>query len=179
MLKKGRSKNKQKMSKGPIWYIVSFVVIVLIQLLLMNNIQFSGFINPYFYILFIILLPINIPHYLLLILGFLVGITVDIFSNTPGIHASASVFIAFIRPFVLNSNNLDDLERMMIPSIVNIGAKAFLKYLVIMIFVHHFFLFFIEVFSFSGFLHTLLRCILSSIFTFVFILISQFLIFRK
>jgi len=167
------------MNKGPVWYIISFLVIVLLQLLLMNNIQFSGFINPYFYILFIILLPINIPRYILLILGFLLGITIDIFSNTPGIHASATVFMAFIRPFIINSYNLDDQEKMMIPSISNIGVKWFIKYLVIMIIAHHFFLFFIEVFSFSGFLHTLLRCILSSIFTFVFILISQFLIFRK
>jgi rod shape-determining protein MreD len=167
------------MSKGPLWYIISFVVIVIIQLLLMNNMQFSGFINPYFYILFIILLPINIPRYLLLLLGFFVGITIDIFSNTPGIHASASVFIAFIRPFIINSYNLDDQEKMMIPSISNIGVKWFIKYVVIMVVAHHFFLFFIEVFSFSGFMHTLLRCILSSIFTFVFILISQFLIFRK
>jgi len=167
------------MNKGPVWYIVSFVSIVLIQVMLMNNIQFSGFINPYFYILFIILLPINIPSYLLLILGFLLGITIDIFSNTPGIHASATVFIAFLRPFIINSYNLDDKERMMIPSINNIGLKWFIKYVAIMIVAHHFFLFYIEVFSFSGFLHTLLRCVLSSIFTFVFILISQFIIFRK
>jgi len=167
------------MNKGPVWYIVSFVVIVLIQVMLMNNIQFSGFINPYFYILFIILLPINIPSYLLLILGFLLGITIDVFSNTPGIHASATVFIAFLRPFIINSYNLDEKERMMIPSISNIGLKWFIKYVAIMIVAHHFFLFYIEVFSFSGFLHTLLRCVLSSIFTFVFILISQFLIFRK
>jgi rod shape-determining protein MreD len=167
------------MNKGPVWYIVSFVVIVLIQILLMNNIQFSGFINPYFYILFIILLPINIPSYILLILGFFLGISIDIFSNTPGIHASATVFIAFLRPFIINSYNLDDKEKMMIPSISNLGVKWFLKYVVIMIVAHHFFLFYIEVFSFSGFLHTFLRCILSSIFTFAFILISQFLIFRK
>jgi len=167
------------MNKGPVWYIVSFVVIVLIQIVMMNNMQFSGFINPYFYILFIILLPIGIQGYLLLILGFLLGITIDVFSNTPGIHASATVFIAFLRPFIINSNNLDEKERMMIPSITNIGVKWFLKYAVMMILAHHLFLFFIEVFSFSGFLHTLLRSILSSIFTFVFILISQFLIFRK
>jgi rod shape-determining protein MreD len=167
------------MNKGLVWYIVSFVSIVLIQVMLMNNIQFSGYINPYFYILFIILLPINIPRYLLLILGFLLGLTIDIFSNTPGIHASASVFAAFLRPFIINSYNLDDQEKMMIPSISNIGVKWFVKYVAIMIIAHHFFLFYIEVFSFSGFLHTLLRCVLSSIFTFVFILISQFLIFRK
>jgi rod shape-determining protein MreD len=167
------------MNKGPLWYILSFVFIVLIQIVLMNNIQFSGYINPYFYILFIILLPVNVPGYLLLLLGFFLGITIDIFSNTPGIHASATVFMAFIRPFIINSYNLDEKERMLIPSIKNIGLNWFVKYVAIMVLSHHLFLFYIEVFSFSGFLHTLLRCILSSIFTFVFILISQFIIFRK
>ena len=167
------------MNKGPVWYIITFVVIVLIQVLMMNNLQFSGYVNPYFYILFIILLPINIPRYLLLFLGFLMGITIDVFSNTPGIHASATTFIAFLRPFIFNPGNFDDKEKMMIPSVMNIGIKMFMKYAAMMILFHHLFLFFIEAFSFSGFLFTLLRCILSSIFTFVFVLISQFLIFRR
>jgi rod shape-determining protein MreD len=167
------------MNKGPVWYILTFVVIVLIQVGIMNNIQFSGFINPYFYILFILLLPVNIPQYLLLISGFLLGITIDIFSNTPGIHASATVFVSFLRPYLFNSYNFDDKEKVMIPTLANIGIKSFVKYAALMILIHHFFLFFIEVFSFSGFLFTLLRCMLSSIFTFVVILISQFIIFRK
>jgi len=167
------------MNKRLIWFIIAFIAIVLIQIGVMNNLQFSGFINPYFYILFILLLPVNIPHYILLFSGFLLGITIDIFSNTPGIHASATVFISFIRPFLFNSYNFDDKEKVMIPSLANIGVKSFMKYAVLMIVIHHFFLFFIEVFSFSGFFYTLLRCILSSIFTFVVILISQFLIFRK
>jgi rod shape-determining protein MreD len=167
------------MNRGPVWYIVAFIVIVLIQVAIMNNLQFSGFVNPYFYILFILLLPVNIPNYLLLLSGFLLGITIDIFSNTPGIHASATVFVAFLRPFLFNSYNFDDKEKVMIPTLKNIGIKSFIKYAALMIIIHHFFLFFIEVFSFSGFLYTLLRCILSSIFTFVVVLISQFLIFRK
>jgi rod shape-determining protein MreD len=167
------------MNKRLIWFIIAFVAIVLIQVGVMNNLQFSGFINPYFYILFILLLPVNIPHYLLLLSGFLLGITIDIFSNTPGIHASATVFVSFLRPFLFNSYNFDDKEKVMIPSLANIGVKSFMKYAVLMIVIHHFFLFYIEVFSFSGFFYTLLRCILSSIFTFVVILISQLLIFRK
>jgi len=167
------------MNKGPVWYIVSFIVIVLIQILVMNNIQFSGYVNPYFYVLFILILPINIPRYLLLILGFILGITIDVFSNTPGIHASATVLLSFVRPFLFNTYNLDDQEKSMIPSISNIGLGWFLRYAAVLILIHHFLLFYIEVFSFNGFLHTLIRCIFSSIFTFVFVVISQFLIFRK
>lgn len=167
------------MNKKPYWYILLFVVVVLIQVLFMNNIQFSRFVNPYFYILFILLLPINFPRYLLLLLGFFLGLTIDIFSNTIGIHASATVFIAFLRPFVINASNLEDKEQAMSPTLANIGFAWFFKYVAILILVHHFFLFYVEIFSFQGFLQTFLRSFLSSIFTFIFIVISQFLIFRK
>ena len=167
------------MSKKPTWYILLFVVVVLIQVIFMNQIQFSRFVNPYFYILFILLLPINFPRYLMLILGFLLGITIDVFSNTPGIHASATVFIAFVRPYVINASNLDDKEQIMCPTIANIGFGWFIRYAGILVLVHHFFLFYVEVFSFHGFFQTFLRSFLSSIFTLIFIVISQFLIFRK
>ena len=167
------------MNKKLHWYILLFVVSVLVQILMMNHIQFSGFVNPYFYVLFILLLPINIPRYLILILGFLLGITIDVFSNTPGVHASSTVFMAFLRPFVINVSNVDEQDRMMIPSLANIGLGWFARYAGILILLHHLFLFFVEIFTFQGFLHTLLRSFSSAIFTFVFILISQFLIFRK
>lgn len=156
-----------------------FLVTVLIQVLFMNNIQFSRFLNPYFYVLFILLLPLNTPRYLILLLGFLIGITIDIFSNTPGIHASSTVFMAFLRPYIINSSNLDDQERVMSPTIANIGFGQFFRYAAILIVAHHFFLFYVEIFSFQGFFQTFLRSFCSSIFTFVFIVISQFLIFRK
>src|SRR5674476_97570 len=79
-------------------YIIMFVVLVLVQVLILNNIQFSGLINPYMYILFILLLPFTIPGYLLLGLSFLLGISIDIFTNTPGIHAGATVLLGFMRP---------------------------------------------------------------------------------
>lgn len=156
-----------------------FVVSVLVQVLFLNQIQISGFINPYIYILFILLLPTSIPRYLLLLLGFFLGITIDVFSNTPGIHASATVFISFIRPFVVNSSNSDEKERILSPTLMNTSVVWFLKYAAILVFLHHIFLFFIEVFSFSGFFHTLLRSLLSSVFSLVIIILSQFLIFRK
>ena len=98
------------MNKKLHWYILLFLVSVLVQVLIMNNMQFSRFVNPYFYVLFILLLPINFPRYLLLILGFVLGITIDVFSNTPGIHASSAVFMAFLRPYVINASNVDEQD---------------------------------------------------------------------
>ncbi len=82
--------------------ILSFVLLVLFQVLALNNIQFLGFINPYIYILFIIALPVKTPRWLSLILAFILGLTLDIFSNTLGMHAFATVLIAFLRNGIIN-----------------------------------------------------------------------------
>jgi rod shape-determining protein MreD len=161
-------------------YAVMFVSLVLIQALILNNIQFSGFVNPYVYILFILLLPFTIPGYLLLGLSFLIGISIDIFNNTPGLHAGASVFLGFLRPGIANLiSSREIIEKGNTPNIKQLGFASFLKYTVIAVFIHHLFLFYAEAFSFGGFFHTLLRCVLSSIFSVVIILASQFILFKN
>ena len=161
-------------------YVVMFVVLVLIQVLILNNIQFSGFVNPYVYVLFILLLPFTIPGYLLLGLSFLIGISVDIFNNTPGLHAAATVFLGFIRPGIANLiSSREIIEKGNTPNMKNLGFVSFMKYTVIAVFIHHLFLFYAEAFSFGGFFHTLLRCILSSAFSIVIILASQFVFFKN
>jgi len=161
-------------------YTIMFFLLVLIQVLILNNIQFSGFVNPYVYILFILLLPFNIPGYLLLGLSFLIGISIDIFNNTPGLHAGASVFLAFLRPGIANLiSSREIIEKGNTPNMKQLGFVSFMKYTVLAVFVHHLFLFFAEAFSFSGFFYTLIRILLSSAFSIVIILASQFILFKK
>jgi rod shape-determining protein MreD len=74
-----------------------FILLILFQVLLFNNIQFSGYVNPYVYIMFILLLPVEIPSWLLLLLSFATGLIMDFFSGSPGMHTSATVFAGFIR----------------------------------------------------------------------------------
>ena len=157
-----------------------FVILVLLQVLLLNNVQFSGYINPYLYVLFILLLPFETPRYLLLLLGFFMGLCIDIFSNTPGIHASATTFMAFLRPYTIELiSSRDNLEVNTPPRLKNMGVNWFMRYTIILVLAHHLFLFYIEVFTFTAFIHTLTRSLLSAIFTIVLILISQFLIFKE
>ena len=80
---------------------VRFLLLVLVQVLILNNIQLGGYINPYLYVLFILLLPVETPKWLILFLSFFIGIGVDMFSNTMGLHAAASVFMGFCRPYLL------------------------------------------------------------------------------
>ena len=160
-------------------YSVMFILLVMIQILILNQVQLSGYINPFMYILFILLLPVNSPAYVLLIFAFLMGITIDVFSNSMGIHAFASVFIAYIRPVVLRTISVRDEELDIYPGLMQNNFFWFLKYTSIIVIIHHFILFYFEVFTFTGFFNTLLRVLLSSLFSIFIIVLSQFIIFRK
>lgn len=168
------------MNSSILKYIGSWVLLVLVQVLLLNHVQISGYINPYIYILFILNLPFSTPKYLLLLLGFLLGLNVDIFSNTLGIHAAATTFVAFIRPFVINLiSSRDVLELNQEPSIEELGFSWVFRYTVILVLAHHLFLFYVEVFTLQGFVYTLFRVFLSSIFTIILITISKFLTLKR
>ena len=161
-------------------YATMFVVLVLVQVLILNNIQFSGLINPYIYILFILLLPFTLPGYFLLPLAFLLGITIDIFNNTLGIHAGATVLLGFLRPGIaqlISSREL--IEKGNTPNMSQLGFASFLKYIIIAVLIHHLFLFYAESFSFGGFFETFIRYILSSVFSILIILGSQFIVFKN
>lgn len=168
------------MIKDLLKYAVWFIVLVIFQLLILNNIQFSGYVNPYMYILLILILPYNTPNWALLIIGFLLGLSIDIGNNTLGINTSATVFMAFARPIVLeiiSAREGYDTEKQLHFS--NYGIKWYLQYSLSLILAHHLFLFFIEVFTFSNFFYTIWRILLSFIFTSILILISQLFFIRK
>ena len=156
-----------------------FVSLVLLQVLILNQVQFSGYINPYIYILFVLLLPLNAPKYLVLITAFLIGFSVDLFSNSLGLHSAATTLIAFLRPTVINIISNRDEDRSEYPGLHQNKFRWFLNYVSIMVVVHHFVLFYIEVFTLANFFETFTRALLSSIFSIFVIVLSQFLIFRS
>jgi len=153
-----------------------FVFLILFQVLILNNIQFGGYINPYFYIYFILLLPFETPRWLLLLSAFLLGISLDAFTNTFGLNASACVLMAFVRPFVISA--ISTGTEFMVghsPSLKNQGIKWFAYYSIILVLVHHFALFYLEIFRFTEFFQTLLRVLLSSVFTLLIVFIAEYL----
>ncbi|HOI49794.1 MAG TPA: rod shape-determining protein MreD [Prolixibacteraceae bacterium] len=159
-------------------YPVMFVTVVLIQVLLLNQIQFSGFVNPYLYLLFILLLPVSMARYQVLLLSFLLGLTIDVFSNTPGIHAAATVFAGFLRSPLIGRLSGRESEINDYPGLKQNGMRWFVLYTAVMVILHHFFLFYVEVFTLSRFFATFFRSLASSVFTIFMIVLSQFLIFR-
>ena len=157
-----------------------FIFLVIFQVLILNHIQLSGYINPYFYVYFILLLPFATPKWLLLVSAFFLGLTIDIFSNTPGINAAASVMMAFARPFVISAISTGtEYEVGERPSLKNQDMKWFLYYCVILILIHHFTLFFLEVFRFREFFATFFRVVLSSAFTLLLVMISEYLFYSR
>ena len=160
--------------------ILRFLFVILIQVFVLNQIQFSGYINPYYYIIFILLLPIKTPAWLSMGLAFFLGFSIDIFSQSPGLHTAASVFIAYIRPSIINSlKTSGEINRDLEPNMSNMGIKWFISYAVIMIILHHSLYFFLEVFSFTSSFSTIYRILLSSIATFITIIIAQLLTYNK
>jgi rod shape-determining protein MreD len=156
-------------------FVLLFILLVLFQVLVFNNIQFSGYVNPYVYILFILLLPFEIPAWLVLLLSFSMGITIDFFSGTPGIHTSSTVLAGFVRPYVLRVvSPRDGYESGPDPSMSSYGFRWFFSYTLLIVLIHHIALFYLEVFRFADFFRTMLRIILSTLFSLIFILIIEF-----
>jgi rod shape-determining protein MreD len=160
--------------------IFRFVVLVLVQVLVLKNIELGMFLNPFLYVIFILMLPFETPKELLLLLAFITGITIDMFYDTVGMHAAASVFVAYCRPSILKLfSPRDGYEFGVKPTIQYLGVPWFISYAGILIVLHHFVLFFIEVFHFSEFFFTLLRALTSAAATLLLVTVSQFLFYRS
>ena len=156
--------------------LLRFVVLVLVQVTLLNNIQLSGLINPYLYVMFILVLPFNMPKSLVMLFAMATGVVVGIFTNTAGLHAAACITLAFVRPGGLKLlSPREGYEAETSPTIRDMGFRWFLIYAAILIFIHHLVLFFLEVFRFNEFAVTFTRVILSGIFSLLLIIISQYL----
>ncbi len=160
--------------------IVRFILLILLQVLVLNNMNLMGYMNPYVYILFILLLPADISGSLLLLLAFFTGLTVDFFGNTLGLNAAATVLMAFVRPGILNtffkSIEFGQGEE---PGIAKMGIGKFLRYTFLLVLIHHTALFFLEVFNFDEFGETLYRISISSLFSTFIILILVFLFGKR
>lgn len=160
--------------------VIRFIGLVLLQIFVLNNIQISGFIVPYAYLLFILMLPLNAKPVLILLLSFLMGFTMDLFSYTPGLHAAACLVIGFVRPYLLDLLvSRDSVSGSASGSVYRLGSSWFIRYVVIMVLIHHIILFFLESFQFAHLLYTLCRILGSAFFSSVIILLLGYLLMSR
>lgn len=157
-------------------HIVRFVILLLLQVVILNEVNLNGYVDPYLYVLFILLLPFETPRWLLIVLGFFTGGMVDILSNSGGIHAAATTFMAFARPGVIRliSKKLE-FETSSEPCITDMGAKWFYLYALYLILLHHAVLFIVEILRFEQPIELLYRIAFSSLTTLLLVLVSQYL----
>lgn len=159
-------------------HVFRFILLVFLQVILFNNINFLGYVNPYVYIIFIALFPVKNNRIIIIFLSFLLGLCIDMFSDTGGIHAAACVFIAYIRPVILKFSFGMVYEHQTIKfNTVDFGEK--LTYITILTLIHHFVMFSLEMFSISNITLTLQRTLFSSIFTILLIILITILFSKK
>lgn len=159
--------------------ILRFIGLLLLQVLVIDDIRLGYYIHPYVYVLFVFLLPFNIPNWQLLLSAFAMGFAVDLFNGTPGLNASATVFMAFVRPFVIKvmtrRNDINENEE---PSLENMGVGRFIVYSLLLLLAHNLLLFTLETFSFKLFGIVLLQTLLS-VFSSVMLIFIILLLFKK
>ena len=166
------------MTKVTLNMTARFIILVLVQVLILNHINFLGYINPYIYILFIILYPANNNRTLFVFLAFLIGLCVDVFSDSGGVHAAACVTVAYIRPVFLKFSfgTVYDYQSIKFDQI-DFGNK--LTYFSALVFIHHLIMFSLEIFNISKILLILEKTLFSGIFTIILCLIISILFSQK
>jgi hypothetical protein len=169
------------MSRGNILAIISFFIYLLYQVLILKNIVLfhTGFC--FLYVAYLLLLPVESKPIFLMGLGFLIGFLVDMFYDSLGLHSLACVFIMYIRTYWLNVlTPQGGYDSSATPSLAANGTQWFVVYALPMIFIHHAILFYTEAGGFGLFWFTLLKVLVSTLFTLIAILIVQFLFpYRK
>jgi rod shape-determining protein MreD len=159
-------------------YFLLFVALILLQVLILDHISFLGYATPFLYIYFILKLPIGMNRYLIVFLGFITGLTIDLFCNTPGMNAAATTFIAFFRRSIQGLFFQREDFDSYVPAMSFLGS-AFVKYVVLSVILHHTILLSIESFSYFNWLNLLIKIISSSILTSLLIIAFDGLFYRK
>lgn len=165
------------MSRSGIWYFFSFFIYLIAQIVLMKHLVLFNTAFCFIYIAFILFLPIETNTLLLMVLGFVLGFMIDIFYDSLGIHASALVLVGFLRNIWLSritpQGGYDAGEG---PTLTANGVQWFIIYTLPIIFIHHFALFFIEAGGFGLLWYTFSKVFFSTIFTFLILLLLQYLL---
>ena len=155
--------------------IFRFILLLAVQIIIFNNMNFLGYISPFPYILFIILYPVNGNKSGLVIASFLLGLIMDMFSNSGGIHATACLVLAYFRPYIFKFAFGLSYEYQTVKLNDVLTPERF-SFILLSVVIHHFTLFILEAFQFSFIFDILIRTILSTVFTIIICIIIIYLI---
>jgi rod shape-determining protein MreD len=166
----------------PIKQILRFILFTLVQALVLNNMpSLHGFITPYLYFLFILWLPFRTSRGALLFWAFFLGIALDSFTKTPGLHAAASVLIAYIRPFLIELLVPRETKELSLgsPSRMTMGQAPYILYVVVLTIFHNAYLVFLEWMQFGTFSYFITKVLLTSAVSLLLIFITELLFSKR
>ncbi len=164
------------MNSRAIVHFLTFFLFVGIQVTVLRNLTLFNVAFCFIYIGFLLILPNEINRLLLLAFGFMIGLTIDLFYDSPGIHAASAVLLAFLRPYWINViTPQGGYDIGVAPTVKQMKFSWFASYAIPLIFIHHFAIFYIEG-GLSHFFFTFVKVLLSTIFTFVVLVLSQLLV---
>ena len=158
--------------------IIRFFGLLLLQVLICSNINFMGYINPHVYLLFILLYPTSNNRLNFIFSSFLLGLIIDVFLDSGGTHAAASVLIAYIRPLFLKFSFGAVYDYQAI-KFSNTDFSQRLVYFLFLIVIHHFVMFFLVVFNQNEMLLIVKQTLYSSAFSLLICLLFTSLFSKK
>ncbi|TZF82069.1 rod shape-determining protein MreD [Pedobacter sp. BS3] len=168
------------MSRVILANLVRFFLLVFIQVFLLKNIGYYNLATPFIYILFIMRLPFDTPNWLLFLLAFCTGLTVDAFYDTTGINAAACSVLAWVRVmFISVTVQRDGFDNEPEPSLGIMGFRWFFLYTIILALFHHITLFLLETFHVDEIQYTLMRILFSWLLTVFLIMVYEFIFYKK
>jgi hypothetical protein len=161
---------------------IRFILFLVIQIIILNEVPpLHQFITPYLYFTFLLWLPFGTNRLTLTILGFGLGYSLDVFTNTPGLHAAAATLVGYVRPTVLNlllaQETSEEVNKE--PSVGTMGWGAFLIYVFLLTFIHHFYLVLLEWLQFGNFTYFIGKVIATSLMSVLLILLVELVMNRR
>lgn len=124
--------------------VIYFLIFVLLQVLVLNNIHYLRVATPFVYLYCLLKMPVGTSRSLILIYSFIIGCTIDMFSNTPGMHAAACSLAGFVRALLIRFLQGEELPDGIYPSYQTFGSAGFIRYVAFFVAIHHIALFLIE-----------------------------------
>jgi hypothetical protein len=162
--------------------IIRLALFIGLQVYILNKIpHLHQFIVPYIYYLFVLWLPFTLSRMSVMFIGFITGMILDVFTNSPGLHAAACVLIAYMRPFVISALTPKEIKEFntLEPSPKAMGWEPYLVYVLILTLFHHGYMTFLQWLSFGTFLRFLIKVVSTTAISMLLIIILELLFPRK
>ncbi|MHA7099826.1 Rod shape-determining protein MreD [Roseivirga pacifica] len=168
------------MNRSLIRIIFTFALLLPLQVLVFRNFVVFGTGFSFIYLLCLLMLPVEMSVITGMIVALFTGLAVDLFYHTLGIHAAASVFLMFLRYHWLRMNGpRSGYEVNHLPLLSNYGLGWFIGYALPLIFVHSLVVFFVEAGNVALFWQSTFRALITTIISFIFIVISQYFLYPR